>query len=95
MPEPDHSPVRRRDVRATPQPITRRDDSTKMADTTSLVTGGVDTHKDFHVCVAVDELGRVLGTEQFPTTLRGYRSLLRWLGGFGQLGAVGVEGTGS
>ena len=66
-----------------------------MADTTSLVTGGVDTHKDFHVCVAVDELGRVLGTEQFPTTLRGYRSLLRWLGGFGQLGAVGVEGTGS
>src|ERR1019366_10707507 len=27
--------------------------------------------------------------------LRGYRSLLRWLGGFGQLGAVGVEGTGS
>jgi hypothetical protein len=66
-----------------------------MADTTSLVTGGVDTHKDFHVCVAVDELGRVLGTEQFSTTLRGYRSLFRWLGAFGQLGAVGVEGTGS
>jgi transposase len=40
-------------------------------------------------------LGRVLGTEQFPTTLRGYRSLFRWLGAFGQLGAVGVEGTGS
>jgi transposase len=37
----------------------------------------------------------VLGTEQFPTTLRGYRSLLRWLAGFGQLGALGVEGTGS
>jgi formylmethanofuran dehydrogenase subunit A len=35
-----------------------------MADTTLLVTGGVDTHKDFHVCVALDELGRVLGTEQ-------------------------------
>jgi len=54
-----------------PQPITRRDDSTKMADTTLLVTGGVDAHKDFHVCVAVDELGRVLGTERFPTALRG------------------------
>jgi transposase len=64
-----------------------------MADTTVLVTGGVDTHKGFHVCVALDELGRVLGTEQFPTTLRGYRSLHRWLSGFGQLGAVGVEGT--
>ena len=66
-----------------------------MADTTLLVTGGVDTHKDFHACVALDELGGVLGTEQFPTTLRGYRSLLRWLAGFGQLGALGVEGTGS
>jgi hypothetical protein len=42
-----------------------------MADTTLLVTGGVDAHKDFHVCVAVDELGRVLGTERFPTALRG------------------------
>ena len=66
-----------------------------MTDTTVLVTGGVDTHKDFHVCAALDERGRVLGTEQFPTTLRGYRALLDWLREFGQLSAVGVEGTGS
>ena len=66
-----------------------------MTDPTTVVTGGVDTHKDFHVCVALDQLGRVLGTEQFPTSLRGYKALFRWLTGFGPLGAVGVEGTGS
>jgi transposase len=66
-----------------------------MPDNTLLVTGGVDTHKDFHVCAALDERGRVLGTEQFPTTLHGYRELLDWLREFGQLSAVGVEGTGS
>ena len=67
---------------------------TNMLDSTTVVTGGVDTHKDFHV-VALDQLGRVLGTEQFPTSLRGYKALFRWLTGFGPLGAVGVEGTGS
>jgi transposase len=66
-----------------------------MADPTTVVTGGVDTHKDLHVCVALDQRGRVLGTEQFPTTMRGYRALWRWLNGFGPLGAVGVEGTGA
>lgn len=59
------------------------------------VTGGVDTHKDVHVAAAVDELGRLLGTSSFPTTRHGYRRLLRWLRGFGELDAVGVEGTGS
>ena len=39
------------------------------------VTGGVDTHKDTHVAAALDQLGRVLGTEAFPATAAGYRSL--------------------
>ena len=60
-----------------------------------FVTGGVDTHRDFHVAAALDHLGGVLGTAQFPTTMRGYRSLLSWLAGFGTVEAVGVEGTGS
>ena len=59
------------------------------------VTGGVDTHKDLHVAAALDELGRLLGTCSFPTTRPGYRRLLRWLRSFGELDAVGVEGTGS
>ena len=60
-----------------------------------VVTGGVDTHQDLHVAAALDQLGRVLGTESFPTTIAGYRQLLAWLRRHGQLDKVGVEGTGS
>ncbi|HVM09089.1 MAG TPA: IS110 family transposase [Acidimicrobiales bacterium] len=66
-----------------------------MSDPSRSITGGVDTHKDFHVAAAIDGLGRILGTEQFPTTPRGYRRLLRWLRRFGDVAAVGVEGTGA
>jgi transposase len=60
-----------------------------------LVTGGVDTHADVHVAAAVDQVGRVLGTEQFPAAAAGYRAALAWLRGHGELAKVGVEGTGS
>ena len=43
-----------------------------MADHELLVTGGVDTHKDTHVAAALDQLGRVLGTESFPANAAGY-----------------------
>jgi transposase len=66
-----------------------------MTSTAVAVTGGVDTHADVHVAAACDHLGAVLGTDSFPTTVRGYRALLTWLRGFGALGKVGVEGTGS
>lgn len=59
------------------------------------VTGGVDTHKDAHVAAALDQLGRTLGTESFPTTSAGYRQLLSWLTGFGTVDSVGIEGTGA
>ena len=52
-------------------------------------------HKDFHVVVVLDELGRKLGTETFPTTTRGYRDLTGWVTSFGEVLALGVEGTGS
>ena len=32
------------------------------------VTVGVDTHVDLHVAVALDQLGRYLGTLSIPTT---------------------------
>ena len=60
-----------------------------------VVTGGVDTHKDLHVAAALDQLGRVLGTQAFRTTPAGYRQLHRWLHSFGDVDKVGVEGTGS
>lgn len=66
-----------------------------MADPQASVTGGVDTHKDLHVAAALDGVGRLLGTQSFPTTAAGYRALLGWLRGFGTVASVGVEGTGS
>jgi transposase len=48
-----------------------------------------------HVAAACDQLGSVLGTQAFPTTAAGYHQLLRWLRGFGDLTAGGIEGTGS
>jgi len=71
------------------------DDMTTMADDQRPVTGGVDTHRDLHVPVVIDQVGRVLGTEAFPVHARGYAALLRWMRRFGPLAAVGVEGTGS
>lgn len=59
----------------------------------TLVTGGVDTHKDTHTAAALDGLGRPLGTRTFPSTPAGYAALLAWLAGFGTVTAVGVEGT--
>jgi transposase len=59
------------------------------------VTGGVDTHLDVHVAAALDHIGGLLGVESFPADAAGYRRLLAWLAGFGTVGVVGVEGTGS
>ena len=59
------------------------------------VIGGADTHKDVHVAAVLDELGRLLDTASFAANTAGYRQLCRWLCGFGEVLAVGVEGTGS
>ncbi len=59
------------------------------------VTVGVDTHKDAHVAVAKDHLGRHLGENTIPTTPRGYRELLAWAESHGEVEAWGIEGTGS
>lgn len=56
---------------------------------------GVDTHADAHVGVALDHLGRRLGETVVPNDVVGYRRLLEWARGLGELAGVGVEGTGS
>jgi transposase len=61
----------------------------------TAITGGVDTHSEVHVAAALDPLGGLLGTWEFPATAAGYASLLGWLGKFGDVALVGVEGTGS
>jgi len=59
------------------------------------VTGGVDTHAGTHVAAALDSVGGLLGVREFPATAAGYAGLLGWLGGFGTVCLVGIEGTGS
>jgi hypothetical protein len=59
------------------------------------VVAGVDTHKEFHVVVVLDELGRKLDMATFAATPRGYRELTGWVCGFGEVLALGVEGSGS
>lgn len=67
-----------------------------MTSKTRRVTGGVDTHGDVHVAVAVDSAShRRLGVEAFPATTAGYVELHAWLCSFGELDPVGIESTGS
>src|SRR3984893_10082689 len=60
-----------------------------------LVTLGVDTHAEQHVAAALDERGRLLGTCSIPTTSAGFAELFRWASQYGEIGQVGMEGTGS
>lgn len=66
-----------------------------MPDIEESVTIGVDTHKDIHVAVALDQLGRMLDTTEIPTTDDGYARLLGWARELGTVDTVGIEGTGS
>jgi len=66
-----------------------------MPSEAQVVIGGVDTHKDVHVAAVIDERGKILDTASFSATAKGYRELLTWLGSFGELAKVGVEGTGA
>jgi len=59
------------------------------------VIGGVDTHLDVHVAAALDPIGGLLGVESFDAAPRGYKAMLEWMGAFGTVSKVGVEGTGA
>ncbi len=67
-------------------------DSTAL---TSVITAGVDTHKNTHTVAALDASGRLLGNETFVASADGYVALVAWLRGLGPIGRVGIEGTGS
>ena len=58
------------------------------------VAVGVDTHKDAHVCVALDRLGRQLERASFPASEAGYGACLAWALALGEP-AFAVEGCGS
>jgi transposase len=66
-----------------------------MPEAEVFVTVGVDTHKDVHVAVALDQLGRFLDANEIPTTSAGYAELLGWASQLGTVDKVGIEGTDS
>jgi transposase len=55
---------------------------------------GIDTHRDAHVAVAVDRVGRRLGWLEFRVDERGFEQLRRFARSLGQP-AFAIEGTGS
>jgi transposase len=59
------------------------------------ITIGVDTHKNAHVAVALDQVGAVIGEITIPVDRAGYDQLEQWAGGLGEQADFGVEGTGS
>lgn len=68
---------------------------TTMTEESGAVTGGVDTHRDTHVAAVLDARGAQLGVAEFPATAAGYEQLVEWMGSFGTIDRVGVEGTGT
>jgi transposase len=56
---------------------------------------GVDTHKDEHLAVAIDGLGRRLGDFRLAANPGGYAQLTDWAAELGTVARFGVEGTGS
>jgi transposase len=59
------------------------------------VVVGVDTHKDTHVAVAVDNVGGLLESASFSADRARYQALIAWAKAFGGTVVFGVEGTGS
>jgi transposase len=59
------------------------------------VTVGVDTHLDQHVAAVVDQTGRLLATQAFSASTRGYVALVTWAERFGVVERMGIEGTGT
>jgi transposase len=70
-------------------------DDSAAQDEEVRVTVGVDTHRDQHVGVALDQVGRRLGTRSVATTPAGFAELVAWARTFGTLEQFGIEGTGS
>lgn len=68
---------------------------TALTQEEARIIGGVDTHADTIHVAAIDTLGRALGDRECPTTPAGYSDALAFLGAFGVVICLGVEGTSS
>jgi len=61
-----------------------------IVDSSRLIVGGVDTHRDVNVAAVVDMNGGLLGVESFRTTADGHKMLATWMRWFGTIERVGV-----
>jgi transposase len=68
---------------------------TTLAEMSTRVTAGADTHRDVHMVAALDQRGAELGIRPFSTDPAGHRELLAWLESLGSVERIGVEGTGT
>lgn len=72
---------------------------TTMTDPTTGAPGvtviGVDTHKDVHVAVALDQVGRKIAQHSSGTSLGGLRDMIAWANALDPQCRWGVEGTSS
>ena len=60
-----------------------------------MICAGIDTHKDAHVLVIADELGREISHGSFAATTEGACALAEALGDPEECIVVGIEVTGS
>lgn len=60
-----------------------------------MIAIGVDTHKDEHTAVAVDQLGQIHDQIEVEATTEGYARLLEWANEFNAELKFGIESTGS
>jgi transposase len=66
-----------------------------MANKHLKVIAGIDTHADTHHVAVITETGVHLADREFLAVGSGYRMIVEFIGGFGQVLVAGVEGTGS
>lgn len=56
---------------------------------------GVDTHADTHHVAIITDYGKPLTDQEFPATSSGYRTIVEFITAHGDVGGVGIEGTGT
>src|SRR4030095_8779410 len=91
---PDRGPAPPRHPRSRAVATEGTDSMGSIAFDPADVIVGVDTHKDQHVAVALDGLGRRLGERFVSAAPAGYADLLAWAAGLGRVAAVGGGGHG-
>ena len=59
------------------------------------LVAGIDTHKNTHHVAILDHVGRAVADREFRADGRGYAQIIAFLREHGDVGSIGVEGTGS